>query len=97
MSAKLLRVEFEVFGKVQGVFFRKYTRAKSQELGLKGWCMNTTQNTVRGVLEGELDKISIMKKWLQCEGSPQSKIEKAVFVNEIPITQYSFSSFEIRH
>lgn len=96
MTAKLLRVEFEVFGKVQNVFFRKYTQAKSQEIGLRGWCMNTAQNTVRGVIEGEPDKIKIMKNWLQHEGSPKSKIDYVKFCNEKPINEYSFHDFQIR-
>ena len=34
-------VSFEVFGKVQGVYFRKHTQAKARELGLTGWVQNT--------------------------------------------------------
>lgn len=34
--SKLVSCEFEVFGKVQGVFFRKYTEKKSIILGLRG-------------------------------------------------------------
>lgn len=95
MAAQLLRLEFEVFGKVQGVFFRKYTKNKCKELGLKGWCMNTDKLTVQGVVEGATDKINVMKHWLREEGSPSSKIEKAVF-NEKPISALSFQNFEIR-
>ncbi len=97
MTAKLLRIEFEVYGRVQGVFFRKYTKLKCDELNLKGWCRNTDNQTVRGVIEGNPDKISTMKKWLQYEGSPKSKIEKVRFISETPITDYSFQNFEIRH
>ena len=32
----LIHLDFEVFGKVQGVFFRKYTQKKGNELGLRG-------------------------------------------------------------
>ena len=31
-----------------GVFFRKYTQKKAQELGLVGWVMNTDKGTVKG-------------------------------------------------
>lgn len=93
---KLLRLEFEVYGKVQGVFFRKYTKEKSDELGLKGWCMNTERNTVRGVIEGDAERVTAMKKWLQETGSPKSKIEKLVVISETPIGEFSFHVFEIR-
>ncbi|XP_065218615.1 acylphosphatase-1-like [Planococcus citri] len=96
MSTKLVRVEFEVFGTVQGVFFRKFTQKKCLELDLKGWCRNTSTNTVKGVLEGEVDKVQVMKKWLQEEGSPKSKIIKTVFSDAEPIDRYSFNTFEIR-
>jgi hypothetical protein len=31
-------MKFKVSCKVQGVIFRKYTKAKADELGLTGWC-----------------------------------------------------------
>ena len=37
----LVAVEFEVFGRVQGVFFRKFTNEKALSLGLRGWVKNT--------------------------------------------------------
>ena len=38
-------IAFEVFGKVQGVFFRKYTQAKGEQLGLRGWVHTPKQRT----------------------------------------------------
>jgi hypothetical protein len=37
----LLSSNFEVFGKVQGVFFRKHTKIAADRLHLVGWCENT--------------------------------------------------------
>ena len=37
----LVAVDYEVFGRVQGVFFRKFTNEKANSLGLKGWVKNT--------------------------------------------------------
>lgn len=89
-------VDFEVFGKVQGVFFRKHTQKKAWDLGLKGWVMNTTQGTVIGQLQGPTMAVGKMKYWLQKEGSPKSRIEKAAFKNESPISNCAFKTFEIR-
>ena len=47
------RLEYEVFGKVQGVFFRKYTKKEADKLKLTGWVMNTEKGTVVGVADGE--------------------------------------------
>lgn len=92
----LVSSDFEVFGKVQGVFFRKHTQRRASELGLKGWVMNTAQGTVVGQMQGNPTAIEDMKIWLQKIGSPKSKIEKASFKNETKIPNYAFRSFEIR-
>ena len=73
---------FEVTGRVQGVFFRKHTILKAQELGLSGWVRNTSHGTVEGQVAGLPDQRSAlheMKAWLQSTGSPMSHIEGATF------------------
>ena len=44
-------IEFEVSGRVQGVSFRRHTKAKAEELGLMGWCRNMPHGTVNGEYE----------------------------------------------
>ena len=51
-AKKVMSVHFEVYGKVQGVFFRKYTQARAEELNLRGWIRNTSRRTVEGDIEG---------------------------------------------
>ncbi|XP_042908497.2 acylphosphatase-1 isoform X2 [Parasteatoda tepidariorum] len=92
----LQSVDFEVFGRVQGVFFRKFTREKGKQLGLKGWCMNTSSGTVLGTMQGPEEKIIEMKDWLKHTGSPHSKIEKAEFKNERHLSKEEFSDFFIK-
>ncbi|XP_011695325.1 PREDICTED: acylphosphatase-2-like isoform X2 [Wasmannia auropunctata] len=94
--SRMLAVDFEVFGIVQGVFFRKYTQKRGKELGLRGWCMNTPDGTVTGHLEGEKAQVEEMKQWLRHTGSPSSRIDKVEFRNEKEISKPSFSNFEIR-
>ena len=55
---------FEVFGKVQGVFFRKYTQKKALELDLAGWCLNTDRKSVQGAACGEAAAIAAFSTWL---------------------------------
>ncbi|XP_018328561.1 acylphosphatase-2-like [Agrilus planipennis] len=95
-TKKLKGLDFEVYGRVQGVFFRKHTQEQAQKLGLKGWCRNTSQGTVKGVLEGPEDGVNQMKNWLQFKGSPQSQIDKAIFENEREISEFSFKDFQIK-
>ncbi|XP_044730049.1 acylphosphatase-1-like isoform X1 [Chrysoperla carnea] len=96
VSGKLLAVDFEVFGKVQGVFFRKFTQKQANELGVNGWIMNTEIGSVKGQLEGAPEKIEEMKKWLQNTGSPMSKIQRAEFENERTVLVPIFKDFKIR-
>jgi acylphosphatase len=80
-ATNLAGFRFEVWGKVQGVFFRKHTKLKAHELGVAGWIRN---HKVRGTVQGECASDNIqsrnqMKVWLQSVGSPMSMIEKADF------------------
>lgn len=87
--------EFEVFGRVQGVFFRKYTKIQADQLDLKGWCMNTKDGTVKGEIEGNEDNINKMKIWLGKTGSPQSSIQKAIFSEIKSLENPMYDSFKI--
>ena len=44
-----------MYGKVQGVFFRKFTAAEATKLKLVGWVMNTEKGTVKGQMQGNLN------------------------------------------
>ncbi|XP_040268294.1 acylphosphatase-1 [Bufo bufo] len=92
----LICLDFEVFGKVQGVFFRKYTQAEGNRLGLVGWVQNTEEGTVRGHVQGPADKVREMQQWLQVTGSPKSRITRAQIDNEKKIQQLEHKCFQIR-
>ena len=75
--------QYEVFGKVQGVFFRKYTQREATRLGLVGWVRNTYRSSVEGEIAGTADQseeLAQMRHWLGKVGSPKSRIERADFV-----------------
>jgi acylphosphatase len=68
------RAKIVVRGKVQGVFFRDYTKAEALKLGLSGWVRNLKDGkSVETVVEGELDKIKELIKWLKT-GSPGAEV-----------------------
>ena len=80
-----------VKGKVQGVWFRKYTRDKALELGIQGIVKNQPDGTVYVEAEGEPEKLELFKAWLH-EGSPMSQVDE-VEIREIPVKNYE--TFEI--
>ena len=59
------RLEAIIHGLVQGVFFRHYTQAKAQELGLSGTVSNRSDGTVRVVAEGQQEDVEKLLDWLQ--------------------------------
>ncbi|MEJ1269544.1 acylphosphatase 1 erythrocyte (common) type [Cricetulus griseus] len=91
----LVSVDYEIFGKVQGVFFRKYTQAEGKKLGLVGWVQNTDRGTVKGQLQGPISKVRPMQEWLQRRGSPKSHIDRANFNNEKVISKLDYADFQI--
>jgi acylphosphatase len=69
--------DITVTGNVQGVFFRKYTIEKAQELGLKGTVRNMPDGSVFIEAEGEENALAQFAGWCY-EGSPYSKVEEVV-------------------
>jgi len=91
----LMRTRFTITGKVQGVFFRKFTQQKAVELSIFGFVENHEDGSVVGEAEGRLDKMVDFKYWLEHKGSPKSKIESAVFVDESPVDSRKHSKFDV--
>ncbi|XP_072193350.1 acylphosphatase-1 [Excalfactoria chinensis] len=95
-SEGLVSVDYEVSGRVQGVFFRKYTQSEAKRLGLVGWVQNTSRGTVQGQAQGPADRVRELQEWLRKVGSPQSRISRAEFTNEKEIAALEHTDFLIR-
>lgn len=89
----LLSVDYEVYGKVQGVFFRKHTQAQGKKLGVVGWVQNTNYGTVQGQIQGPSGQVRQLQEWLRKTGSPKSHIDKTEFQNEKKIVRLEHSDF----
>ncbi|XP_017081952.1 acylphosphatase-2 [Drosophila eugracilis] len=87
--------KFEVFGIVQGVSFRMYTLRRAQKLGIRGWCKNTTENTVNGEIQGHRHSFESMRLWLKHTGSPTSRIDKCIFGETTELSDFTYSNFSI--
>lgn len=57
------RVRLEIFGRVQGVFFRASTRKKAKNLGVYGWVRNRPDGSVEAVAEGPEEKVEALVEW----------------------------------
>lgn len=91
IDQKLIGKKYIVHGRVQGVFFRKYTYEIAQSIGLKGFVKNLPDGTVLIEAEGTIEQLNQLKKWCNT-GSPLSSVIK-VECSDAQIKNYSV--FEI--
>ncbi|XP_045405557.1 acylphosphatase-2 [Lemur catta] len=96
-AGPLKSVDYEVFGRVQGVCFRMYTEDEAKKIGVVGWVKNTSKGTVTGQVQGPEEKVNSMKSWLSKIGSPSSRIDRTNFSNEKTISKLEYSNFSIRY
>ncbi len=87
-----MRAHVFISGRVQGVFFRKYTQEQAQKLKIKGWVKNLADGRVEAVFEGERQRVEAMLNWCY-QGSPLSQV-KEVKVRKEP--EQKIKEFEIK-
>jgi len=87
------RVRLKIKGRVQGVYFRASAVEQARRLGLTGWVMNCSDNTVEIVAEGEKDQLERLIDW--CRSGPPGAQVKEVFA-EWETSKQEFQSFSIR-
>lgn len=82
-----------VTGKVQGVFFRAWTRDQARELGVSGWVRNCDDGSVEAQLEGEETAVARLIDRMR-QGPPSADV-RHVRVEEAEPNQ--FAKFHVRH
>lgn len=88
------RLEATVYGRVQGVSFRYYTRREALRLGLAGWVANQWDGSVRVVAEGPEEALETFLAFLH--RGPRAARVTRVDVDWFTATG-EFSTFEIRY
>ncbi|MEA2082964.1 MAG: acylphosphatase [Thermodesulfobacteriota bacterium] len=88
------RVHIVVEGRVQGVFFRAYTKEEAQKFGLTGWVRNQRDGSVEAVVKGDGAKVEQMIKWFH-RGSPMSAVTRVTVTEEKPVGEHA--AFEIHY
>ncbi len=87
------RAQIIITGRVQGVFFRDYTRENAMKLGLTGWVKNLADGNVEVVVEGEEDKIDMLIELLK-KGPPAARVKDVKVIWQKPDNE--FDDFSIR-
>jgi acylphosphatase len=70
-----VRARILITGKVQGVFFRDFTRENALKLGLTGWVRNVSDGRVESIVEGEKERILQLIEKLK-QGPPVAKVKE---------------------
>jgi acylphosphatase len=89
MTARRVRVT----GRVQGVFFRAWTRDEARSLGLCGWVRNTDEGDVEAHLEG--DEAQVDELIRRMRHGPHHARVIGVQVEDAP--EERLDRFEVRH
>ncbi|CAB0045174.1 unnamed protein product [Trichogramma brassicae] len=92
----LVSVEFEVFGKVQGVSFTRYVRDLCEKMGIVGWVKNSKTGTIMGKMQGPQSLIDQMAQWLSKVGSPESEIHHCEFKDLCTVAKPGYVGFKVR-
>ncbi len=80
-------VSITVSGKVQGVWFRKYTLDKAVDLNVTGFVKNLPDDSVFIVATGTNEQLQQFISWFW-QGSPKSKVER-VEVKEMALQPFN--------
>lgn len=68
-----VRVHLKISGRVQGVCFRHYCRARAEQLGVTGFVRNNFDGSVEIIAEGEEKTVRDFTAWCQ-HGPPASAV-----------------------
>lgn len=88
-----MTVHIRIYGQVQGVFFRRQTKAMADSLGLVGWVRNNNDGSVETVAAGPKGKLEEFMKW--CRRGPFLSNVENVEV-EWKKSKRGFGDFEVR-
>lgn len=88
------RVHAFAEGRVQGVFYRKHTKAEADKLGLTGWCKNLADTRVEVVAEGPRENLEKLVAWMRV--GPKHAVVTGVATEWLDATG-EFRAFAIDH
>lgn len=84
MTVRSVHVYIE--GRVQGVWYRGWTRQTASRLGLQGWVRNLRDGRVEAIFCGPSDKVALMLQ--RCaSGPPLAKVTNIV-LDELDETDF---------
>jgi acylphosphatase len=89
----MIAVHVRVSGRVQGVYYRAFTRERAIALGVKGWIRNVPGGGVEAVLEGERKQVGELLKSMK--SGPTGSLVLGMELSELQAKGYE--DFEIEY
>ena len=89
----MIAVHVRFSGRVQGVYYRAFTREKAIALGVKGWVRNVPGGGVEAVLEGERKQVGELLKSMK--SGPTGSLVLGMELSELQAKGYE--DFEIEY
>jgi len=89
----MITVHVRVSGRVQGVFYRAFTKERASALGIKGWVRNIPGGGVEAVLEGERKQVGELLKAMK--SGPAGAIILGMEFSELECK--GFEDFELEY
>jgi len=84
-----------ISGRVQGVFFRVYTRDEARRLGLKGWVRNLPDGRVEVLAQGDSGQLRALESFCR-QGPPNARVQDVEVTEESNWAQ-ELPAFEITY
>lgn len=82
----------QIFGRVQGVYYRLSTQQEAERLGVSGWVRNRPDGSVEAELHGSATAVQALIAWCQ-HGPPGANVER-VEIEACPPANHT--GFQIR-
>jgi acylphosphatase len=82
-----------ITGRVQGVFFRAWTKAQADDLGVTGWVRNCPDGSVEALISGDAAAVAAMIERMR-RGPPDAAVEG---LTEEPDDRCVDEEFVVRH
>ncbi len=77
-------------GRVQGVFYRKWTHGRARQHGVAGWVRNREDGAVEGVFSGPAAAVDALLA--ECrEGPPAARVEGIDVTPAAPVSTQGFA------
>jgi len=91
MTDKIIHKKITLYGRVQGVAFRKFAHQMAKKCKIAGYVQNQANGTVYVEAEGTKEQIERFITWCH-QGSPFSKVDRVEIEDS---AAYYYSIFEI--